>query len=112
MGCCLPLDDLKLVDLNSRFEKMQAQKLLLAIPRPYGSVLRVTPETVSRWEGTKRESEHIGETSELLLRTLIMSHQKPISSYEDLSQWGKKARASLRAVFRRTRNTWTSEKAA
>ena len=80
--------------------------------RDFASLLRVTPETVSRWENPKRESEHIGETSELLLRTLIMSHQKPISSYEDLSQWGKKARASLRAVFRRTRNAWTSEKAA
>jgi putative zinc finger/helix-turn-helix YgiT family protein len=80
--------------------------------RDFASLLRVTPETVSRWENPKRESEHIGETSELLLRTLVVSHQKPISNYEDLSHWGKKARASLRAVFRCSRNTWTSDKAA
>jgi DNA-binding transcriptional regulator YiaG len=52
--------------------------------RDFASLLRVTPGTVSRWENPKRESGHIGETSELLLRTLILSHQKSISSYEDL----------------------------
>jgi putative zinc finger/helix-turn-helix YgiT family protein len=80
--------------------------------RDFAALLRVTPETVSRWENPKRESEYIGETSELLLRTLIMSHQKPITDYNDFGAWGKAARASLRAVFRRTKDAWASERAA
>jgi putative zinc finger/helix-turn-helix YgiT family protein len=80
--------------------------------RDFASLLRVTPETVSRWENPKRESEHIGETSELLLRTLIVSQQKPISNYEDLGHWGTKARASLKVHFRCSKNAWRSAKAA
>ena len=74
--------------------------------------MRVTPETVSRWEKPKRESEHIGATSELLLRTLIMSHIKPIVDYAELAEWGRKARASLRAVFRHTHDSWKGTRAA
>jgi putative transcriptional regulator len=80
--------------------------------RDFAALLRVTPETVSRWENPKRESEHIGETSELLLRTLIISHQKPITDYKDVTAWGKAARASFRAVFRRTKDAWANERAA
>ena len=80
--------------------------------RDFAALLRVTPETVSRWEKPKRESEHIGATSELLLRTLIMSHTKPIADYAEVAEWGKTTRASLRAVFRRTHDSWEGSRAA
>jgi hypothetical protein len=37
---------------------------------------------------------------------------KPITDYKDVTAWGKAARASFRAVFRRTKDAWANERAA
>jgi len=67
-------------------------------------ILRVKPETLSRWENGK---SLIGDTPEKLLRVLILAQHGPFRNYQDLEETGKiKRKTPVKRQFISKKNDW------
>ena len=70
----------------------------------------VTPETVSRWESG---SVNMKETTEKLLRVLILSKTGPFQNYDDLKEFAKiNRKTALKRTFKASKSHWIEDKAA
>lgn len=67
-------------------------------------VMKVTPETVSRWE---KGSLQMKETIDLFLRLLIITNSGPFRNYNDLKDFGSsKIKTPPKRVFESSKNHW------
>lgn len=70
----------------------------------------VSPETVSRWE---KGRVNMKESSEKLLRVLVLSKSGPFRNYDDLSKFAKTQRkTALKRTFKISKDHWQETKAA
>ncbi len=70
----------------------------------FAKKIGVTPETVSRWE---KGSVKMSETTEKLLRVLIIAQTGPFREYEELTDFASKSgRGSVKKYFEIEKNGW------
>ncbi len=67
-------------------------------------VMKVTPETVTRWE---KGTLQMKETIELFLRVLIITNSKPLKNYNDFEEFGSvKIKIPLKRIFESAKDHW------
>lgn len=72
----------------------------------FSKKIGVSPETVSRWE---KGQVNMKESTERLLRVLVLSNAGPFRDYEDLEQFGVTERKTpIRREFKAGRQNWTA----
>lgn len=70
-------------------------------------VMKVTPETVTRWE---KGILQMKETVELFLRVLIITHAGPFRNYNDLEEFGSsKIKTPPKRIFETSKNHWVKK---